>query len=130
MKKQTLKTHRFIIRRRLSPTWIGWMLKLIFEAWITGDSDKLVSWFVQTPPSKNRPFHNRLICFYYFSKRLLYLGGSLYASLSEFPVIHFWDKILWLADVGFNYPALCSLWQRQHKIKGQFITLMLMVLYF
>ena len=58
------------------------------RSWITGDSDKLVSWFVQTPPSKNRPFHNRLICFYYFSKRCALSGGSLYASLSEFPVIH------------------------------------------
>jgi len=54
---------------------------------MTVGSDKLVSWFVQTPPSKYRPFYNWLICFVIILNDVLYLGGSLYASLSESTVI-------------------------------------------
>jgi len=60
------------------------------EPKMTVDSDKLVSWFVQTPPSKNRPFYNWLICFVTIQNDVLYLGGvctpvypSLQSSLSE-----------------------------------------------
>ncbi len=48
---------------------------------MTVDSDKLVSWFVRTPPSKNRPFYTWLICFVNIQNDVLYLGGSLQSSL-------------------------------------------------
>jgi len=35
-------------------------------------------------PSKNRPFHKRLICFCYYPKSCGLCGGKLYASLSEY----------------------------------------------
>ena len=35
---------------------------------------------------KNRPFQNRLICFYYFTKCWALSGWSLYVCLSESPV--------------------------------------------
>jgi len=42
------------------------------------DSDKLVSWFVQIPPSKNRPIYNWLICFVIIIQNdVLYLGESV-----------------------------------------------------
>jgi len=50
------------------------------------DSDKLVSCFVQTPPSKNRPFYNWLICFVIIQNDVLYLGGvcmPVYLSLQS-----------------------------------------------
>ncbi len=63
---------------------------------MTVDSDKLVSWFVQTPPSKNRPFYNWLICFVIIQNDVLYLGGvctpvypSLQSSLSGCNMVEF-----------------------------------------
>jgi len=71
---------------------------------INENSDKLVSWFLHTPPIKNRPFHNWLICFCYCSKRC---GWSFYTSLSDCPeisgsrftpmgLIWWWLYLLWL----------------------------------
>ena len=53
---------------------------------MTVDSDKIVSWFVQTLPSKNRLFYNWLICFVIIQNDVLYLGGvctPVYLSLQS-----------------------------------------------
>ncbi len=95
------KTQKFLILRNIIAVCSGILNKVLplapiglkmglemMMAEITGDSDKLVSWFVQTTARKNRPFQNRLICFYYFSEWSALSGCSLYASLSVSPVIY------------------------------------------
>ncbi len=76
---------------RSSPWFfVGHKLKVVFldirysvhSKIITGDSDKLVGWSVQTKPRKNRLFQNHLICFFYFSEWCNLFAYRLYASLS------------------------------------------------
>jgi len=55
---------------------------------MTVDSDKLVSWFVQTTPIENRPFKTSWSVLFYFSNAVPTLSGCrLYPSLSESTVI-------------------------------------------
>jgi len=72
-----LRTSSHLARNELAPSTTSTK--------ITENSDKLVSRFVQTPPSQNRPFHNWLI-FFNNPKRCSLSGGISYA-LSESPEI-------------------------------------------
>ncbi len=66
---------------------------LILDTKITGDTDKLVSWFVQTPPAKIDRFITGKSVFVIIQNDVLYRGGGggcLYASLSESPDIFAW----------------------------------------
>jgi len=86
----------------------------------------LVSWFVQTPPSKNRPFHKWLI---FFSSKCCALSGwSLYASLSESPMIYMYawhltfdiDKALTMA--GWSISGVARLFFSRAKFEDSLIS--------
>jgi len=95
-------TSHFLTNLLYEVLWI--CTQLWSRAKMTVDTDKLVRWFVQTPPSKNRQFHNWLICFCYYSKWCALSGGvctpvflSLQLSLSR---VNLWHIYLLLLTVG------------------------------
>ncbi len=93
-----------------SKNWLEPEQTTLSKSEITGDSDKLVSWFVQTTPRKNRPFQNRLICSYYFSEWCALSGCSLYANLSVI------SSDLWanLTKLSLrHWLSLAKLWKKQ-----------------
>jgi len=92
LKKWTLDWPRLFVNIYLLSSFFSLFLTpcplsvILEEPKMTVDSDKLVSWFVQTPPSKNRPFYNWLICFVIIENDVLYLGGvctPVYPSLQK-----------------------------------------------
>ncbi len=93
-KKKHGSDTRFLDPKLVVPFTLSWFtlipctIQWIVFSKITGDSDKLVSWFAQTTPRKNRLFQNRMICFCYFSECCALSGCRLYASLSESPMIY------------------------------------------